>query len=152
MLTVCNTARVQAGYVCSLTSIVLWYRNLEPFFFAAQCIANISTTVNQQQTCMLMYGLGNANLQLELIGPVSSVNFACTARCKLFFKVIRIRGSHLGCINLKMSKCAFSIDPVRERKPLPKQMQTKPLSSLLVCQKGLEILQHEYFMTELAEF
>jgi len=31
-------------------------------------------------------------------------------------------------------------------------MQTKPLSSLLVCQKGLEILQNEYFKTEFAEF
>ena len=73
--------------------------------------------------------------------------FTCTARCKLFFKVIWIRGSHLDCINLKMSKCAFSVDLLSERKLLPKQMQTKPLSSLLVCHKGLEILQHEYFKT-----
>jgi len=51
-----------------------------------------------------------------------------------------------------MSKCAFSVDLVSERKPPPKQMQTKPLSSHLVCQKGLEILQHGYFKTELAEF
>jgi len=51
-----------------------------------------------------------------------------------------------------MSKCAFSVDLVSERKPLPKQMQAKPLPSLLVCQKGLEILQHEYFKTKLAEF
>ena len=44
------------------------------------------------------------------------MNFACTARCKLFFKVIRIRGSHLGCINLKMPKCAISVDQVSKRK------------------------------------
>jgi len=51
-----------------------------------------------------------------------------------------------------MSKCAFSVDLTSERKLLPKQMQTKPLSRLLVCQKGMEILQHEYFKTELVEF
>jgi len=49
-----------------------------------------------------------------------------------------------------MSKCAFTVDLVSERKPLPKQ--TKPSCSLLVCQKGLEILQHQYFKTVLAEF
>jgi len=51
-----------------------------------------------------------------------------------------------------MSKCAFSADLVSERKQLPKQMKTKPLSNLLVCQKGLEILKHENFKTVLAEF
>jgi len=41
-----------------------------------------------------------------------------------------------------MSKCAFSAYLISERKPLPKQMHTKPLSSLLLCQKILEMLQH----------
>jgi len=58
-----------------------------------------------------------------------------------------------------MSKCAYESRSSKRKKATAKAdalravtEKTKPLIQFLVCQKGLEILQHEYFKTVLAEF
>jgi len=58
-----------------------------------------------------------------------------------------------------MSKCAYQSRSSKRKKATAKAdtpravtEKTKPLIQSLVCQKGLEILQHEYFETVLPEF
>jgi len=58
-----------------------------------------------------------------------------------------------------MSKCAYESRSSKRKKATAKAdalravtEKTKPLIQSLVCQKGLEILQHKYFETVLAEF
>jgi len=58
-----------------------------------------------------------------------------------------------------MSKCACKSRSSKRKKATAKAdalravtEKTKPLIQALVCQKGLEILQHESFKTVLAEF
>jgi len=58
-----------------------------------------------------------------------------------------------------MSKCACESRSSKRKKATAKAdalqaatEKTKPLIQSLVCRKGLEILQHEYFKTVLAEF
>ena len=58
-----------------------------------------------------------------------------------------------------MSKCAYESRSSKRKKATAKAdvlravtEKRKPLIQSLVCQKGLEIVQHEYFKTMLAEF
>ena len=57
-----------------------------------------------------------------------------------------------------MSKCAYERSSKQKKATAKADVlravteKTKPLIQSLVCQKGLEILQHEYFKTVLAEF
>ena len=67
--------------------------------------------------------------------------------------------SRLDCVNLRMSKCAYESRFSERKKATAKAdarravtEKTKPLIQSLVCQKGLEIPQHEYFKTVLGEF
>jgi len=85
------------------------------------------------------------------------------AKCQLFSvfqsNLDRWILSRRDCVNLRMSKCAYEIRSSKRKKATAKAdalrnvtEKTKPLIQSLVCQKGLEILQHEYFKTVLAEF
>jgi len=58
-----------------------------------------------------------------------------------------------------MSTCAYESRSSKRKKATAKEdalraltEKMKPLIQPLVCQKDLEILQHEYFQTVLAEF
>ena len=58
-----------------------------------------------------------------------------------------------------MSKCAYESRSSKRKKATAEAdalravtEKTKPLNQILVWGKGLEILQHEYFETVLAEF
>jgi len=58
-----------------------------------------------------------------------------------------------------MSECAYESRSSKRKKATAKAdalravtKKTKPLIQSFVCQKGLEILQHEYFKIVLAEF
>jgi len=58
-----------------------------------------------------------------------------------------------------MSKCGYESRSSKRKEATAKAdalravtEKTKPLIQCSVCQKGLEILQHEYFKTVLAEF
>ena len=123
---------------------------------------NVASTCSaDQSTQTFKRGPENENSPL---GVVSKVSFTDTVwqgvSCFLFFKVIWIRvSSRLDCVHLRMSKCAYESRFSKRKKAIAKAdalravtEKTKPLIQSLVCQKGLEILQHEYFKIVLAEF